>query len=130
MQIQQLHRDPASIVRKFLDALGAKDFEVLRGLIDEDLSFKGPMDAHEDAASFLRAMRNLGPMIERVNVIKVFVDGGDVCAIFDFVTNQPSIGATPSAEWYRVEEGKIKSMKLFFDARPYEALFKSGATAV
>ena len=121
--------DPASIVRKFLDALGTKDFETLRGLIDEGVSFRGPLDAHEDAASFIAAMRNSGPMIERVNVIKVFVDGSDVCAIFEFVTNQPSIGATPCAEWYRVEEGKIKSMKLFFDARPYEALFKSGATA-
>ena len=121
--------DPAQIVREFLDALGAKDFKALRSLIDEKVSFKGPMDAHEGAASFIDAMRKLGPMIERINVAKVFVDGADVCAIFDFVTNQPSIGATPSAEWYRVEEGKIKSMKLFFDARPYEALFKSGATA-
>ena len=74
-------------------------------------------------------MRNLGPIIERVNVTKIFVDGADVCAIYDFVTNQPSISATPCAEWYRVEEGKIKSMSLFFDARPYEALFKSGATS-
>ena len=105
------------------------DFEALRGLIDEGVSFRGPVDAHEGAASFIGAMRNSGPMIERVNVIKMFVDGGDVCAIFDFVTNQPSIGVTPCAEWYRVEEGKIKSMKLFFDASPYEALFKSGATA-
>ena len=122
-------RDPASIVRKFLEALGAKDFEALRRLIDEGVSFKSPMEVHEGAASFMRAMRNLGPMIERVNVMKIFVDDADACAIYDFVTNQPSIGVTPCAEWYRVEEGKIKSMSLFFDARPYEALFKSGATA-
>jgi hypothetical protein len=77
----------------------------------------------------MRSMRNLGPIIERVNVMKIFVDDADACAIYDFVTNQPSIGVTPCAEWYRVEEGKIKSMSLLFDARPYEALFKSGATA-
>ena len=122
-------RDPASIVRKFLEALGAKDFEALRGLIGEGVGFKSPMEVHEGAASFMRAMRNLGPMIERVNVMKIFVDDADVCAIYDFVTNQPSIGVTPCAEWYRVDEGKIKSMELFFDARPYEALFKSEPTA-
>jgi hypothetical protein len=128
MQTQQLHRDPASIVRKFLEALGAKDFEALRGLIDDGVSFKSPVEVHEGAASFMRSMRNLGPMIERINVTKIFVDDADACAIYDFVTNQPSIGVTPCAEWYRVEDGKIKSISLFFDARPYEALFKSGTT--
>ena len=28
-----------------------------------------------------------------------------------------------------VEEGKMKSISLLFDARPYEAFFKRGATA-
>ena len=88
-------RDAASIVREFLDALGAKDFKSLRALIDDGVSYHGPMNAHEGAASFITAMTNLGPMIERVDVIKVFADGCDACAIFDFVTNQPSIGATP-----------------------------------
>ena len=64
------------------------------------------MEVHEGAASFMHAMRNLGPMIERVNVMKIFVDDADACAIYDFVTNQPSIGVTPCAEWYRVEEGE------------------------
>lgn len=128
MQTQQLHRDPASIVQKILEALGAKDFEALRGLIDDGVSFKSPVEVHEGAASFMRSMRNLGPMIERINVTKIFVDDADACAIYDFVTNQPSIGVTPCAEWYRVEDGKIKSISLFFDARPYEALFKSGTT--
>lgn len=121
--------DPASIIRKFLDAMGAKDFETLGSLLDEQVSFKGPMETHEGAASFMRMMRNLGPMIERIDVMKIFVEGADVCAIYDFVTNQPSIGVTSCAESYRVEEGRIKSLSLFFDARPYEALFKSGATA-
>ena len=58
--------DPASIVLKFLEALGAKDFEALRGLIDEGVSFKSPMEVHEGAASFMRSMHNLGPIIERV----------------------------------------------------------------
>ncbi len=66
--------------------------------IDEGVSFKGPIDVHDGAPSFIRAMRNLGPMIDCVNVIKVFIDGADVCSIFDFVTNQPSIGVTPCVE--------------------------------
>jgi hypothetical protein len=86
--------------------LGAKDLKALRSLIGEKVSFKGSMEVYEGAASFIDAMRNLGPLTERINVTKVFVDGADVCAILDFVTNQPSIGATPCAEWYRAEEGR------------------------
>jgi SnoaL-like domain len=117
------------LVRKFLEALGAKDFEALRGLIDEGVSFNSPLEVLEGAAPFMRSMRNLGPMIERIDVMKIFADGADACAIYDFVTNHPTIGVTLAAEWYRVEAGKIKSMTLVFDARPYEALLKSGAAA-
>lgn len=129
MKTKQSYGDPASIARKFLDAMGAKDFATLGSLLHEHVSFQGPMEDHKGAASFMRMMRNLGPMIERVNVSKIFVDGGDVCALFDFVTSVPSIGVTPCAEWYRVEEGRIKSIKLIFDARPYEALSKGVAAA-
>jgi len=50
----------------------------------------------------------------RSDVKKVFVDGNEVCVIYDFVTNTPA-GAVPIVEWLRVEDGQIASVTLFFD---------------
>lgn len=48
------------------------------------------------------------------------MDGDDVCLIFDMFTN--GAGTQPIAEWYSVRGGKIASLRVFFDARPFAAL--------
>jgi hypothetical protein len=45
-------------------------------------------------------------------------DGDDVCLIYDLVTNTPA-GTAPVAEWFRVRDGKIAQIRVFFDARPF-----------
>ena len=52
---------------------------------------------------------------------KAFVDGDDVCLLYDMVTSTPA-GAQPIAEWYRVREGKIAAIQVYFDSQPFAAL--------
>ena len=42
---------------------------------------------------------------------------------YDLATTVPSIGTTRIAELFRVENGKIISINLYFDPRPYVAMF-------
>jgi hypothetical protein len=51
----------------------------------------------------------------KYDVKKVFADGNDVCVLED-VTLQ----GTPifTCAWYRVESGKIRSLRVVFDPRP------------
>jgi hypothetical protein len=52
---------------------------------------------------------------------KIFVDGNDVCLLYDMVTNTP-VGTAFIAEWYHVKDNKIGSLRIVFDARPFAAL--------
>ncbi|MGI0019808.1 MAG: hypothetical protein ACREAY_05010 [Nitrososphaera sp.] len=42
---------------------------------------------------------------------------------YDFVTTVPAIGTTRIAELFQVENGKITFINLYFDPRPYAAMF-------
>src|SRR5207249_10758697 len=49
---------------------------------------------------------------------RTFVDGDDVCILYDMVTNTPA-GPAFICEWYRVRGDKIGSIRAVFDARPF-----------
>ena len=63
-----------------------------------------------------------GGSIQRIDLKKVFVDGDDVCVLYEMVTNTPA-GTAFIAEWYQVKGGKIAALRAVFDARPFAALF-------
>src|SRR6266496_3726539 len=66
--------------------------------------------------------RRLASIIQRIDLKKVFVDGDDVCVLYEMVTSTPA-GTAFIAEWYQVKDGKIAALRAVFDARPFAALF-------
>jgi hypothetical protein len=56
----------------------------------------------------------MAPIWKGSEVKKVFADGGDVCVIYDFVTDTPS-GAVPCVEWLRIADGRVRAVNLFYD---------------
>jgi len=48
--------------------------------------------------------------------------GDDVVTIYDLQTNTPA-GTSHVAEWATVEKGRIAEIRVFFDARPFAAMF-------
>ncbi|HYZ76042.1 MAG TPA: hypothetical protein VE596_01590 [Gaiellaceae bacterium] len=59
------------------------------------------------------------------DVQKVLADDEDVVTIYDLHTNTPA-GTSPVAEWARVRNGKIAEIRVYFDARPFAAMFGQG----
>jgi len=110
------------IVQSHQAALGAGDFATARTLMRDDMTFQGPFDTFTTADEYLAALKRLAAIIERIELKKVFVDGDDVCVLYDMVTNTPA-GTAFIAEWYQVKEGKISSLRAVFDARPFAPLF-------
>ncbi len=49
-----------------------------------------------------------------------------MCLIYDFVTDTP-VGAVPTVEWLRVEDGRIRSVWLLFDRQPWPAVMEEVA---
>lgn len=106
------------VIERYRKALDNKDFKAARGLLADDLEFHGPIDTFHRADDFLAAIQGLSAMIMRIEPRKTFVDGQDVCFIYDMVTNTPA-GTAPIVEWYRVAGDRIKAIDAFFDARPF-----------
>jgi SnoaL-like domain len=112
----------SQIVESYRAALGSGDFAMARKLMQDDMTFQGPLDTFNKADDYLEATKKLASIIQRIDLKKVFVDGEDVCVLYDMVTKTPA-GTAFIAEWYQVKNGKIAALRAVFDARPFAALF-------
>jgi ketosteroid isomerase-like protein len=110
----------AQVAEDFFDAWTSKDYERARTLVHDDVSFEGPIDSFADADSYVGSLQQLGHIVTGADKRKVFVDGDDVCVIYDLKT--APVPSTLTCEWYRVRDGKVASVSVIFDARPFAPL--------
>jgi ketosteroid isomerase-like protein len=113
----------AEVAESFFDAWTSKDFERARSLLRADISFEGPIDRFTDADSYVASLRQLSGIVTGADKQKVFVDGDDVCVIYDLKT--APVPSSRTCEWYRVRDGKIASVSVVFDARPFAPMFEA-----
>jgi SnoaL-like protein len=115
----------ADVAEKFIQSIAAGKFEAARQLLASDFSFVGPFDTFDSAEPYLAALQRLHPMVSGVKIRKLFVDGDDVCVLYDLSTNSPA-GTAFVCEWMQLRGGKIASVRAVFDARPFAAAFGGG----
>jgi ketosteroid isomerase-like protein len=115
--------DAAQVVEDFFDAWTSKDFARARSLLADDVSFEGPIDRFSDADRYVASLRQLSGIVTGAEKQKVFVDGDDVCVIYDLKT--APIPNSRTCEWCRVRDGKIASVSVVFDARPFAPMFEA-----
>jgi ketosteroid isomerase-like protein len=113
----------AQVAEDFFDAWTNKDFERARGFLHDDVSFEGPIDSFSDADSYMASLRQLSQIVTGADKRKLFVDGDDVCVIYDLKT--VPVPSSRTCEWYRLRDGKVASVSVVFDARPFAALFEA-----
>ena len=117
---------PKEIVLGYQRALGKNDWEAARKFLRDDMQFKGPLATHDRPEGYLEDLKRLHPIIKGVDMKKVFADGDDVCLLYDMHTNTPA-GTAFISEWYRVHGGKIASLRVVFDARPFAQMMEKTA---
>jgi ketosteroid isomerase-like protein len=120
-----LMAESAEVAEDFFEAWTSKDFGRARSLLHDDVSFEGPIDAFSDADSYIASLTQLSGIVTGADKQKVFVDGDDVCVIYDLKTMP--VPSSRTCEWYRVRDGKIASVSVVFDARPFAAMFEGQA---
>ena len=116
----------SKIVSDYQQALGKGDFAAARKLVHDKLLFQGPLDTFHTPEPYFEALKKLHPIIQRIDMKKIFADGNDVCVLYDMVTNTPA-GTAFVCEWYRVKGQKITDVRTVFDARPFAAMFAKSA---
>jgi limonene-1,2-epoxide hydrolase len=100
------------VVMSFLKALNDEDFKTARSYVSDNMSFLGPLASREGAEAYFKDMERMRLKYE---IKKVFVDGDDVCLLYDFNTGPITLFG---CGWYHVEDGKISSLRVVFDPRP------------
>jgi hypothetical protein len=82
---------------------------------------RGPAIEIEGAQAYVDAVRRLAPVLVRNEIRRIFVDGAEACAIYDFVTDTAA-GAARSVEWIKFDGSKIRSAELVFDQQMWAAV--------
>src|SRR5499427_9795393 len=114
-----MSKDRKTLTLEYLNAVGKQQYDRLEAMLAPDLQFRGPSMTRTSAGEFLGALKRLGAIHVRNDVKRVFVDGDEVCVIYDFVTDTPA-GALPAVEWLRVEGERIQSIDLYYDRLPWQ----------
>ncbi len=104
----------ATVVIDYINTVGQKQFDKLDRFFTEDLEFTGPSSKTQGIEMFTKALKRLGTILLRNDIKRVFVDGDEVCIIYDFVTDT-QVGAVSTVEWIKLKDGKIASIRLIFD---------------
>ena len=109
---------PRAIVDQFYAAWRRKDFVAVRRLLHDNLAFHGPFDTFDNADDYIAAITQLSAIVTDLETQYVFVDGSEVCTIYNLVTATPA-GSAPVAEWDTIVDGKISAIRAIFDSRPF-----------
>ena len=116
-------------VEQYYKGWNDQSLDEMAAALHPKFRFRGPMEQHESPASFLASCEKMikSPAMKgsTVNVRARLRDNDQVVVLYDWVSADKK-GSLPMAEYFKVADGKIKEIQLYFDtakmAIPKEAL--------
>ena len=115
--------EPARIVEIYLKAFEHGDFDRIRSCLSDAFSYKGPTARFNDPESFIENVWHVGQIMHHIEIRKTFIEENEVCTIMNFHVHLDERRSVPVVQWAKVEDGKIISIEVFFDASDYTAMF-------
>lgn len=117
------HDSAAKVVQAYYDILkrGKDSSELggLRAVLDPDLAFEGPIAGHRvGAESFIRGVSGFVETMRSMEFLHQLSAGEMAATLYD--AELPG-GTVRFAEFFQVDRGKIKSLRLLYDATEYRA---------
>jgi hypothetical protein len=112
-----MNQGAKEIVMSYIKALDSQNYDSARNSLGDNVLVKGPAgEAFRSPNEFITMMQN---QRGKYDIKKMFVDGDDVCLLYDFITKTVT---TFFSSWYKVKNGKIISIQTVFDPRPFAAM--------
>lgn len=114
------------IVNRYYEATNSKkDPDAAGALMAEGFLFIGPLMRVEGRDANVDLLRQFLPAHVETRMQKQFVDGDEVCSIYDLVVASPSGEAItmPMADWIRVEDGRVANQTIYYDPREFARAF-------
>ena len=117
--------EPAQIIDNYLKAIEQGDFDRARSCLSDSFTYLGPTARFDNPKSFIDNIWHVGQILHHIEVRKTFIDGNDICTIMNFHVHLDERRSVPVVQWTTVEDGKIVSIQVFFDATDYMAMFSN-----
>jgi hypothetical protein len=114
-RIESSAKSAKEIVMEFVQATEHQDFQTARGYLKENVSYVSPLNSFDRAEPYLKYNFHLYQtgQLAKFDIKKEFADSNDVCILHEWNSQLVCV-------WYHVDDdGKISSIKVIFDPRPY-----------
>jgi ketosteroid isomerase-like protein len=113
---ETLHTDPLRVARTYLDSWAAGDFDTLRGLFADDVTFRGVLGSCDGIDETVAGLQGMGALVDRFDVQKMIADDTDVITWYDFRTTTGL--SMPTVNWSHLNaDGRIDAIRVVFDPR-------------
>jgi ketosteroid isomerase-like protein len=107
--------DIKQVVTNYHNAWTSGDVKKARAYLADDLDFQGSIETYSRADDFISSLAMFQKMLQKVNLIQSFFSESGAALLYDCETMSPA-GVIRTAEFFTVKDGKIKSIRLVFDA--------------
>ena len=107
----------ADLVARCIAAFYGGDAVTARQLVADDLTFRGPNASYDRGDDYLKVIGHAAG-VKRVDLQRIIADGADVSALYELEVEH-AVGRITVAEWYRVEGGLIRSIRMVMDTGPF-----------
>jgi hypothetical protein len=107
---------------EYLETCERKDFKSARSYVSDNVSYVGPTGSFDRAEPYFKYFEHLD--LPKSDIKRVFVDGDDVCVLHELNFDklpEPMFVCT----WCHVADGKISSIRVVYDPRPYIEMQRS-----
>jgi len=106
-----------AIVDTYFAAMAKKDFDAMRPLLHEDVTFDGVMGTTNGIEEYIAGLQQTLANVREVRRHVIAAAGENVFQIYDQIVSKPDV-TLKIAQWLRVRDGKIASLQVIFDPRP------------
>jgi hypothetical protein len=107
--------DTKQVVTNYHNAWISGDVEAARVYLNDELDFQGSIDTFHRADDFIVGLTMFQKMLRGVKLIQSLYSETGAALLYDCDTMSPA-GIIRTAEFFEVRDGKIKSIRLVFDA--------------
>ena len=108
--------EPTAIAHTYFDCWKRGDFDGLRAILADDVTFSGPMGTASGADDYARSLARFARELDDIEVVKVLGDDHDVLTWFEL--HPKGKAAVPGVNWGHVEDGRLQRVRVTFDPRP------------
>ncbi|MGA9295999.1 MAG: nuclear transport factor 2 family protein [Nitrososphaeraceae archaeon] len=116
-KIESSVKSARDIVMEYIQATERQDFQSARGYLRDNMTYVSPVNSFDRAEPYLKYNLHLyetGQLV-KFDIKKEFADSNDVCILHELNSQLVCV-------WYHVDDdGKISSIKVIFDPRPFAA---------